>query len=409
MRTSVLLRLALSQILIYSAMVGARLAAPLYVLSTGLGPVLSGLAIAVFALVPALISVHVSRVIERRGLSVPMRICLVISLAGFLAPVVMPGMLALCITGLLAGGSTNAATVALMRYSGRASTDSDSLKKSFAWMSMGPAAANLIGPMAAGLMIDHAGLVPRDARGFQAAFLTMALLTFLGWALVIGLPEIAPAPGAADPRRNRVGELLRTPGMIALLFINWTLAISWDTHGVIVPILGTERGLSASMIATVMSCMAISATVVRVLMPLVVTRAREHVVLAVSLGLAALAFALYPFTQSAWSMMACALLLGATVGSVQPLVVIALYQISPEGRQSEALGLRIMTLNASNLVSPTLSAALTTLIGVAPVFWVAALAVGLGVVPSWRLPVTIARARQASQAGAPESTQATAR
>lgn len=404
MRNSVLLRLALSQILIYSAMVGARLAAPLYVLNAGLGPILSGMAIAAFALSPALLAVHLSRIIERTGLARPMQVCLVIGLAGYAMPVLAPGLLALCVTGLLAGATTNAATVALMRYSGRASTDAQSLKKSFAWMSMGPALANLIGPICAGVLIDHAGPVRNDALGFQAAFAAMGALAFAGWLLVRGLPEIPPEPHAADLRRARVGELLRTPGMVALLFINWTLAISWDTHGVIVPILGTERGLSASVIATVMGCMAISATVVRVLMPLMVTRAREHLVLATSLGLAALAFALYPFTNSAYTMMGCALLLGATVGAVQPLVVIALYQITPEGRQSEALGLRIMTHNASNLVSPTLSASLTTLIGVAPVFWVSALVVALGVPPSWRLPQIIARARRAT---APQTKQET--
>jgi len=128
MTISVLLRLALSQILLYSAMVGARLAAPLYVLHAGHGPVLSGVAIATFALVPALFAVQFSRAIEQRGLAGPMRICVAIALAGLLMPVLLPGLPALVCAGLLTGGATNAATVALMRYSGRASSDARSLR-----------------------------------------------------------------------------------------------------------------------------------------------------------------------------------------------------------------------------------------------------------------------------------------
>lgn len=63
------------------------------------------------------------------------------------------------------------------------------------------------------------------------------------------------------------------------------------------------------------------------------------------------------------------------------------HQITPEARHGEALGLRLMVINASSVAMPVLFGSAGAVAGVTAVFWVTAAAVGLGARAAWRLRV----------------------
>jgi MFS family permease len=81
----------------------------------------------------------------------------------------------------------------------------------------------------------------------------------------------------------------------------------------------------------------------------------------------------------------CSVLLGLTLGSVQPMIMSTLHQITPQHRQGEALALRLMSINASSVLMPLLFGSAGALIGVSGVFWIVGAAVGAGARPAWRL------------------------
>ena len=58
--------------------------------------------------------------------------------------------------------------------------------------------------------------------------------------------------------------------------------------------------------------------------------------------------------HTALTMGACSLLLGLALGMVQPMVMSMLHQITPEHRHGEAVGLRMMAINASSVAMPML-------------------------------------------------------
>ena len=91
-----------------------------------------------------------------------------------------------------------------------------------------------------------------------------------------------------------------------------------------------------------------------------------------------LLLAVYPFTVAAWAMGLCSGLLGLSLGSVQPMVMSALHQITPENRHGQALALRLMTINASSVGMPLFFGAASAAMGSAPVFWIMAASVTLG-------------------------------
>jgi MFS family permease len=162
------------------------------------------------------------------------------------------------------------------------------------------------------------------------------------------------------------------------LLVNWFLSSCWDVHTFVVPLLGHERGLSASAIGVILGGFALAAAAVRLVIPLLAERLREWAVITGSMAASALMFAIYPFMPSAASMLVCSALLGLSLGCVQPMVMSMLHQITPEARHGEALGLRLMTINASSVSMPVIFGALGAFIGVSGVFWFVGAVVGLG-------------------------------
>jgi MFS family permease len=96
-------------------------------------------------------------------------------------------------------------------------------------------------------------------------------------------------------------------------------------------------------------------------------------------------FGVYPLTQYAWTMAICSILLGFSLGGVQPMIMSMLHQITPAPRQGEALGLRMMSINVSNILTPLVFGSVGAAIGVASVFWVVGVMVASGARAAWRL------------------------
>jgi predicted MFS family arabinose efflux permease len=277
----------------------------------------------------------------------------------------------------MTGGATGVASISLQRHVGRAARNATELKKVFSWLAIGPAVSNFVGPLAAGLLIDHSG--------FRAAFLFMALLPLMTWYWVrrtVELPPVAPSPGAVS---TKTWDLLRVPLMRRLMLVNWLLSSCWDVHTFVVPVLGHERGFSASQIGAILGAFALAATLVRVLLPFVASRLREWVVVSCAMLMTAALFAIYPLMVSALAMGACSVVLGLALGSVQPMIMSTLHQITPESRHGEALGLRLMAINASSVLMPLLFGTAGAVVGVSVVFWTVGLAVGSGAWPAWKL------------------------
>ncbi|MGH8805744.1 MAG: MFS transporter, partial [Polaromonas sp.] len=158
----------------------------------------------------------------------------------------------------------------------------------------------------------------------------------------------------------------------------------------VVPVLGFERGISASVIGSILGAFAVAAAVIRMLMPLMAAHLREWRVLAGAMLATAVLFAVYPFMRSALAMGMCSVLLGFALGTVQPMVMSMLHQITPEARHGEALGLRLMTINASSVLMPMLFGSAGALIGIAGVFWVTGAVVGAGSRLAWLLKDSLA-------------------
>lgn len=380
-----LARLIAGQICVHACMAGMRMASPLLALREGYSPAAVGVLLALFALTQVFLALPAGRFADRHGLKRPVGYAVAAAAAGAALALAFPIFPVLCLAALLTGGATGAATIALQRHVGRAAHDSTQLRQVFSWLAIGPAVSNFIGPFFAGLMIDHAGSAAGSTEGYRAAFALMAILSLLTWFWVrdtVELPSVI-APAGGPPQR--AWDLLNDPPFRRLILVNWVLASCWDVHTFVVPLLGHERGLSASVIGSILGAFAVAAAAIRVLMPLVAERLRERVVVAGAMVITSVLFGVYPLLGSALAMGLCSVLLGLALGSVQPMVMSLLHQITPVSRHGEALGLRLMAINASSVVMPMLFGTAGVVIGVGGVFWVVGAAVGAGARMAWRM------------------------
>jgi MFS family permease len=378
-----LARLIGAQICVHAGMTGFRMAAPLMALREGYSAAAVGVLLALFALAQVVLALPAGRFAERHGLQRPFVLASVVATTGGLCSAAWPHFAVLCLTALTSGAAVCLAMIALQRHVGHMASDATELRQVFSWVAIGPSVSNFLGPFLAGLLID--------ASGFRAAYLLMALLPSLAWWWVRRVPaHEVPDPGEST-RRSSSWDLLRDRPFRHLMLMNWLLASCWDVHTFLVPVLGHERGLSATVIGSILGAFALAATAIRLLMPWLASRLHEATVIGVAMVSTAGLFAIYPLVHTAWLMGVLSVLLGVALGSVQPMVMSTLHQITPKHRHGEALGLRSMAINGSSVVMPLLFGSAGVLVGVSGVFWSVGLAVGAGSRLAWRMRRAAAR------------------
>jgi len=372
-----LARLIAGHISLHACMAGMRMAAPLMALREGHSALAVGLLLSLFALTQVFLALPAGRYADRSGFKRPIGFSVLAASAGAGLAVAFPVFPVLCLSALMTGGATGVASISLQRHVGRSAQNNTELKRMFSWLSIGPALSNFVGPLSAGLLID--------LGGFRVAFFALACLPLMTWLWVRHTVELPPVSARPGVTQGRAWDLLAEPMMRRLMLVNWLLSSCWDVHTFVVPVLGHERGLSASAIGAILGGFALAATAVRIALPLLAAHLHEWVVVTAAMMATAVLFAVYPFMPDALTMGVCSALLGLSLGSVQPMIMSTLHQITPEARHGEALGLRLMMINGSSVVMPLLFGSAGAVMGVSLVFWTVGASVAAGARTAWRL------------------------
>jgi MFS family permease len=374
--------LVVGQLGVHASMAGLRMAAPLQALEDGASTGTVGLVVALFAVAPVLLALQAGRMADRFGFHRPMTVAVALAMAGatlaVLSTVTSGGWhtAALGMGAILSGAGANFGVLAIQRSAGLAARDAAERVRLFSWLGAAPSLANVLGPVAVGVVIDGAG--------FAAAYGVVLLLPLMTlWALrqvprtfsTVSAGTDGPSEGAA-PRA--IWDLLKVPGLKRLLLVNWLLAMCWDVHSFAVPVLGHGLGFSASTIGLILGTFTAFVTLVRLLMPWMAHQLRPAQVVMGSMLGTALIFAVYPLSQTPWQMAAGSACLGLALGCSQPMIMSMLHHLTPHGRHGESLALRSMAINMSSVLMPLSFGALGLVVGAGALFWLVGVAVAAG-------------------------------
>lgn len=351
---------------------GSRVTVTLYAIHQGASALTVGVLIAMYALLPALLSVSAGRWVDRAGMEKPLLVGSVGVGVGTLLPFLFPGLTVLYATSVIVGVSFMLINVAAYHAVGELSAPEDRAVN-FSYVALGFSTSAFIAPILSGVGIDN--------FGHRAAFLLLAAFTALPILALsfqqLPLPKPKPRPhGAAT---GDVFDLLRDAKLRELFITMAILTVAWDVYGFAIPVYGIRIGLSASEIGIVMGTFAAATFTVRLATPFFVTRVQPWTMLMASLLIAGASFFALAFATSVGMMMALMFMLGLGLGAPQPMVLTLLHESAPPGRAGEALGLRTTLINGSQTVMPLIFGAVGAALGMAPVFWtIAAVLLGGG-------------------------------
>lgn len=349
---------------------GARVVSTLYALELGASPFDTGLLLSTYGLFPLLLAVYAGRVSDAYGVRSPLLGGVVVSAVGVMLPFFWPTY-----AGLFAGAALSSCgfifvQVAMQTLTGSLATGLQRTKNINTYALI-VAAADLLGPVTAGFLVDHAGHL--HSYLWIGMFNVAAVI-----GLLILLPLVPTGRRAADAARRRMMDLFKIPDLRRIMLASAVVMTGLDLFQLYMPLYGHSIGLSASAIGLTLGAYAAAGFVTRALIPLLIKRYTEQTILVYSLFAAAVTFVAIPFFTSAYALVVVCFLLGLGMGIGQPLGVILTYNFSPPGRAGEALGLRIAINNSMHVVAPSTFGAIGSLVGLAPVFWVTAVFLVLG-------------------------------
>ena len=355
---------------------GMRFTLLLYAIHLGASSTTVGVLGALFAILSALTLVGVGRWADRSSPRGPMIMFSVVQGTVTLLPALWPSMTALFIAATLIGWFYNAFWVFSQQIVGRIST-TDNRASNYSVVTMGLAASSFLGPVLAGFSVDH--------LGFPVTLMLAAALP-IGPAILIGFKAVdlpaprqhAPVPQAgtspaSPPLRHGVFSLLRIPRLRRVLIVAMSLAGAWDFFVFLMPIYGTQLHLSASTMGMLFGAFTCGVFVIRIFMPMLSRHVAPWRLLLVSLATGCVGYVLLPAAPGVPLMMAVALILGLGLGMQLPITSALLYEYSPPDRGGESIGLRVMLVNVNATILPLAAGAISDLIGVIPVFLLAAL------------------------------------
>ena len=414
-------------IALHACMAATRVVSSLWVLREGHDERTMGMILSLFAVAPIVLSMWAGRLADRHGLQRPVRLATVMGLMGTSASALAPSLLTVGLAALLTGGALCVAAVAIQREAGQLAHQGHDLKRIFSWVALGPALSNVLAPLLSGFVIDHAGLRWAFVVLIALPLLSLALLSRVGRRLSppalpapaaseaghapvapsaghaqalsdLAQPKSAPQPlHAADTARNAAEPsgpssswaLLRSRPLRVLLLLNLSMAAAWDAHTFAVPVVGHLREMSASEIGFIFASFALAATAVRLIIVRWSSRIQEALMLRGAMALAAMVLVVYAWLPGLLGLMLGSAILGLALGSVQPMVLSMLHQVTPADRQGQALGLRMMVTNAATVAMPMLYGVMSASLTTAAPLWLMALGLLLAQRPAMGLAALI--------------------
>ena len=341
---------------------GSRVAVSLSAINQHATPLTVGILIALYALLPALLSVKAGRWIDRIGVNKPLLIGSVGVGCGTVMPFIFPTITALYATSIITGVSFMLINVSAYHAVGEMSAPEER-PVNFSYVALGFSTSAFIAPMLTGVTIDQ--------LGYRSTFFILSLFTVL--PIIALSANLLPAPKVHALReampKGDVMDLLRDADLRRLFIAMTILTVAWDIYGFAIPIHGSHIGLTASQIGIVMGAFAAATFAVRLAMPFIANRVKPWSLLAASLLISSVSFVAIPFTDSVGLLMAIMFLMGLGLGAPQPMVLTLLHQSAPVGRAGEALGLRTTLINTSQTVMPLVFGVVGAALGMTPLFW----------------------------------------
>jgi MFS family permease len=339
----------------------ARIVLTLYALDLGAQPLAIGALTATFYFFPLLISWPIGSLSDRFGSRWLLTFGGAAGVCAMLVPFALRDLAAIYVAGILLGLSFAFSNVLLQNLVGLLSKP-ERRTRDFSNFSLIGASTNLVGPMLAGLSIDHIG--------HRWACAIVAAVSIVYTVLLLAKGRTLPGGRAHVASGTSVLDTLSDKAILRILAASSFVQLGTDLFQLYMPIYGHKLGLSATAIGGILATFAAASFVVRMAMPRLLLGLREETLLAYAFYLAAIGLALIPLVSNPLLLAIPACMFGLGMGVGQPLTLMLTLSRSPEGRSGETLGVRLTANSLTRVVGPLVFGAVGSALGLFAVFWI---------------------------------------
>ncbi len=347
---------------LHAGFAGLRVTLSLFALSLQASPFTVGLILSLLALLPTLFSVHTGRAIDRIGVRLPQLAGTGSVICGLALAFLVPRLEILFVVSCLVGSGFMLFHIAVNHMAGALGEPQDRAMN-YSLLALGFSTSGFLGPMIAGFAIDWIG--------HRRTFLLLAGFALLTLAGLLARRMEIPQREGFDPTdtKRRLSDLFRNRTLRYVFLASGVLSPAWDLFTFVVPIHGSQIGLSATEIGLVLGAFGAAIFVVRLIVPLLFHRVSEWQMLTLAMLSSGATYFVFPLVHGMALLLTLAFILGFGLGGAQPMIMALLSSKAPAGRAAEAIGVRSLIINMSQTGMPLLFGGLGEALGMTPVFW----------------------------------------
>jgi predicted MFS family arabinose efflux permease len=349
-------------VLTHLSFAGCRIIMSLTAIHYEATPFTVGVIMSLLTVIAMLFAVRWGRWVDRVGVRGPMLAGAAAILAAMVLVWAVPRLETLFVASPLAGSGFFLFHIAAGQAAAVIGVPEQRVRN-FTLLALAFSTSGFLGPVLAGFAIDGIG-----HRGAMLALSVGALASiFVLAARNIDTPRREAT--AAQQERRRISDFLRIPGFRLVFIVSGALSMTWDLFAFVIPIYGSQIGLSASTIGVILGAFGAAVFVVRLALPLIAHRLDEWRMLIAAMFLSGATLLVFPLVDGVPLLLALSFLLGIGLGGTQPFVMALLYAKAPAGRGAEVLSVRTWIINFCQTSVPLASGALGAALGMLPVFW----------------------------------------
>jgi MFS family permease len=238
----------------------------------------------------------------------------------------------------------------------------------FGYFSFSTSLGHTVGPVIGGLIAGSSGVLPESSTSAFVFASIVAALSLLPFLFFKGLAEVKSKAERDAAGSIKARDVMRRPGIKPAIWTSLAVASTNDVLVVILPLVGTEFGISPVTIGVILSLRSGSAMISRFFLGRSTARFGSARVMNYSIFISALLLFVSVFATSAITLGASMAVIGFLLGMGQPLTMSIVSKKTPIEERAMAISIRLFGNRFGQFIVPMGAGALAAPFGGGSVF-----------------------------------------
>ena len=339
-----------------------------------------GLIASIYALVPLVIAVQMGRWVGRIG-EIPLLLAGCISFIALgISFAFLNNIFAIAAATALAGVA-HLSNVAASQAMVASRSPHELQDQNFGYFSFSTSMGHTFGPMLGGIIAGSSGVLPRSSTSAFVFASILALLAIVPFFLFKGLNEVRSKEERDAAGSIKARDVIKRPGIKPAIWTSLAVASTNDVLVVILPLVGTELGISPVVIGAILSLRSAAAMISRFSLGRLTKRFGSATVMNFSIFVSAIFLFSSAYASTAVTLGVVMAVIGFLLGIGQPLTMSIVSKKTPIEERAMAISIRLFGNRLGQFLVPLGAGALAAPFGGGAVFvGLAALIASAGVV-----------------------------